>query len=122
MNTMRALLTYFIMPDASFIIPSAGNLTAAEYNWPPVPFDVKIEARRRAPREVSTPPATRRASVVRAETFREERMSRHRGDWDDDFYAGEPRPRRRGDEGRYGRPAGWRYEYDERDAAREGRG
>ena len=49
-------------------------------------------------------------------------MSRHRGDWDDDFYAGEPRPRRRGDEGRYGRPAGWRYEYDERDAAREGRG
>ena len=52
-------------------------------------------------------------------------MSRHRGGWDDDFYAGEPRPRRREDEGRYARPAGgrgWRYEYDERDAAREGRG
>jgi CBS domain-containing protein len=52
-------------------------------------------------------------------------MSRHRGDWDDDFYAGEPR--RREDEWRYARPAGgrgraWRYEYDERDAAREGRG
>jgi CBS domain-containing protein len=54
-------------------------------------------------------------------------MSRHRGDWDDDFYAGEPRARRREDEGRDARPgggrgAGWRYEHDERDAARGGRG
>lgn len=59
-------------------------------------------------------------------------MSRHRGDWDDDFYAGEPRPRRRtgyGDE-RFGPPDERRgppppppprYEYDERDRPREGR-
>jgi len=46
-------------------------------------------------------------------------MSRHRGDWDEDFYAGGPRARRREDEGR---GAGWRYEHDERDAARGGRG
>src|SRR5688500_7707380 len=38
-------------------------------------------------------------------------MSRYRGDWDDDFYAGEARPRR-GDEGpEFERPRG-RYEYD----------
>jgi CBS domain-containing protein len=62
-------------------------------------------------------------------------MSRHRGDWDDDFYAGEPRPRRRADYGdeRFGPPDERRgppppppprpprYEYDERDRPREGR-
>ncbi|HKG14812.1 MAG TPA: CBS domain-containing protein [Pyrinomonadaceae bacterium] len=60
-------------------------------------------------------------------------MSRHRGDWDDDFYAGEPRPRRRGDYGderpvppgeRRGPPPPPpppRYEYDERDRPRGGR-
>ena len=48
-------------------------------------------------------------------------MSRHRGDWDDDFYEGEPRPRReRGGPGFGGPPRG-RYEYDERDAPRGGR-
>jgi CBS domain-containing protein len=47
-------------------------------------------------------------------------MSRHRGDWDDDFYEGEPRPRReRGGPGA-ARPGG-RYEYDERDVPRGGR-
>jgi CBS domain-containing protein len=58
-------------------------------------------------------------------------MSRHRGDWDDDFYSGEPRPRaRRGYEDerpgpRRGAPPPPpqppRYEYDERDAPRGGR-
>jgi CBS domain-containing protein len=59
-------------------------------------------------------------------------MSRHRGDWDDDFYAGEPRPRRRGDYGdertgppdeRRGPPPPLppRYEYDERDRPSGGR-
>lgn len=57
-------------------------------------------------------------------------MSRHRGDWDDDFYAGEPRPRRRADYGderfgppdeRRGPPPPPRYEYDERDRPRGGR-
>jgi CBS domain-containing protein len=48
-------------------------------------------------------------------------MSRHRGDWDDDFYEGEPRARLRRDEGpEFGRPRG-RYEYDERDVPRAGR-
>ncbi len=47
-------------------------------------------------------------------------MSRHRGDWDDDFYAGEPRPRRRDDGPDFGPPRG-RYEHDERDAPRGGR-
>jgi CBS domain-containing protein len=52
-------------------------------------------------------------------------MSRHRGDWDDDFYAGEPRPRRggggtRGEAGPPPPPHG-RYEYDERDVPRGGR-
>jgi CBS domain-containing protein len=47
-------------------------------------------------------------------------MSRHRGDWDDDFYEGEPRPRRRDDGPEPGPPRG-RYEYDERDAPRGGR-
>jgi CBS domain-containing protein len=47
-------------------------------------------------------------------------MSRHRGDWDDDFYAGEPRPRRRDDGPDFGPPRG-RYEYDERDVQRGGR-
>lgn len=55
-------------------------------------------------------------------------MSRHRGDWDDDFYAGEPR--RREDEDRYGPPPRggegggprWRDEQDARDAARGGGG
>lgn len=55
-------------------------------------------------------------------------MSRHRGDWDDDFYAGEPRPRRGADYGdertgppdeRRGPPP--RYEYDDRDRPRMGR-
>ncbi len=40
-------------------------------------------------------------------------MSRHRGDWDDDFYAGEARPRRRDDGPEFERPRG-RYEYDDR--------
>ena len=53
-------------------------------------------------------------------------MSRERGDWDDDFYAGEPRPRRGeggrgGGYGRWDEAAGGRYEYDERDVARGGR-
>ncbi|MET0625700.1 MAG: CBS domain-containing protein [Pyrinomonadaceae bacterium] len=47
-------------------------------------------------------------------------MSRHRGDWDDDFYAGEPRPRRRDDGPEFGPPRG-RYEHDERDVPRGGR-
>ena len=56
-------------------------------------------------------------------------MSRHRGDWDDDFYAGEPRPRRRGGYGderfgppdeRRGPPPPPRYEYDERERPRTG--
>jgi CBS domain-containing protein len=43
-------------------------------------------------------------------------MSRHRGDWDDDFYAGEPRPRRRaeGTEFRPPPPPRPLHEYDER--------
>src|ERR1044072_3166667 len=58
-------------------------------------------------------------------------MSRHRGDWDDDFYAGELRPRRRPDYGdertgppderRPPPPPPPRYEYDERDRPRAGR-
>jgi CBS domain-containing protein len=58
-------------------------------------------------------------------------MSRHRGDWDDDFYAGEPRPRARREYGgeRFGAPDERRgpppprprYEYDERDIPRGGR-
>jgi len=44
-------------------------------------------------------------------------MSRHRGDWDDDFYAGEPRPRRRPEGPGFGPP---RYEYDDRDVPRGG--
>jgi CBS domain-containing protein len=59
-------------------------------------------------------------------------MSRHRGDWDDDFYAGEPRPRRRPDyrDERTGPPDERRgppppppprYEYDERERPRGGR-
>ena len=47
-------------------------------------------------------------------------MSRYRGDWDDDFYAGEPRPRRRDDGPEFAPPRG-RYEYDERDVPRGGR-
>ena len=47
-------------------------------------------------------------------------MSRYRGDWDDNFYAGEPRPRRRDEGPEFGPPRG-RYEYDERDVARGGR-
>jgi CBS domain-containing protein len=51
-------------------------------------------------------------------------MSRHRGNWDDDFYAGGPR--RREDEDRYGPPRVGeggprrRYEHDEREAERGG--
>jgi CBS domain-containing protein len=45
-------------------------------------------------------------------------MSRHRGDRDDDFYAGEPRPRRRPEGPGFGPP---RYEYDDRDVPRGGR-
>jgi CBS domain-containing protein len=60
-------------------------------------------------------------------------MSRHRGDWDDDFYAGEPRPRRGPDYGddisgppreRRGPPPPPpppRYDYDERERPRGGR-
>jgi CBS domain-containing protein len=45
-------------------------------------------------------------------------MSRHRGDRDDDFYAGEPRPRRRPEGPGFGAP---RYEHDDRDVPRGGR-
>jgi len=45
-------------------------------------------------------------------------MSRHRGDWDDDFYAGEPRPRRREGGPDYGPPPRGRDVYDEREAPR----
>ena len=48
-------------------------------------------------------------------------MSRNRGDWDNDFYAGEPRPRRDRGGPEPGPPRG-RYEYDERDVPRGGRG
>ena len=49
-------------------------------------------------------------------------MSRHRGDWDDDFYAGEPRPRRERGGPDFGGPLPQgRYEYDERDVPRGGR-
>ena len=44
-------------------------------------------------------------------------MSRHRGDWDDDFYAGEARPRRRDEGPDFGPPRG-RRDYDERDTPR----
>lgn len=44
-------------------------------------------------------------------------MSRHRGDWDDDFYEDEPRLRRR-DEGPEFEPPRGRRDYDERDAPR----
>ena len=47
-------------------------------------------------------------------------MSRHRGDRDDDFYEGAPRPRRRDEGPEFGPPRG-RYEYDERDVPRGGR-
>ncbi|HEX8285463.1 MAG TPA: CBS domain-containing protein [Pyrinomonadaceae bacterium] len=47
-------------------------------------------------------------------------MSRYRGDRDEDFYGGEPRPRRRDEAPEFGPPPG-RYEYDERDAPRGGR-
>ena len=49
-------------------------------------------------------------------------MSRHRGDWDDDFYEGELRPRReRGGPGFGGGPPRPGYGYDERDVPRGGR-
>jgi CBS domain-containing protein len=48
-------------------------------------------------------------------------MSRHRGDWDDDFYEGEPRPRREQGGPGFGAPPRGRYEYDERDVPRGGR-
>jgi CBS domain-containing protein len=48
-------------------------------------------------------------------------MSRHRGDWDDDFYEGEPRPRREPRGGPDFSPPRGRYEYDERDVPRGGR-
>jgi CBS domain-containing protein len=51
-------------------------------------------------------------------------MSRHRGDWDDDFYEGEPRPRReRGgpDFGGPPPPPRGRYEYDDERGPRGGR-
>ncbi len=49
-------------------------------------------------------------------------MSRHRGDWDDDFYEGEPRPPRRERGPGFGSPPPrGRYEYDERDVPRGGR-
>lgn len=46
-------------------------------------------------------------------------MSRRRGDWDDDFYAGEPRTRRRDEGPEFRPPRG--YEYDERGIPRGGR-
>jgi CBS domain-containing protein len=51
-------------------------------------------------------------------------MSRHRGDWDDDFYRGDPRPRRREGGPDFGPPPPprrGRDEYDERDTPRGGR-
>ena len=48
-------------------------------------------------------------------------MSRHRGDWDDDFYEGEPRPRRERGGPDFGGPPRPGYEYDERDVPRGGR-
>lgn len=45
-------------------------------------------------------------------------MSRHRRDWDEDFYEGEPRRR---EEGPGFGPLRGRYEYDERDVPRGGR-
>jgi CBS domain-containing protein len=48
-------------------------------------------------------------------------MSRHRGDWDDDFYEGEPRPRRR-EERPDDAPPRRPYEYDDRDLPRGGYG
>ncbi|MFL6255349.1 MAG: CBS domain-containing protein [Pyrinomonadaceae bacterium] len=47
-------------------------------------------------------------------------MSRHRRDWDEEFYEGERRAHRRDDGPGFGPPRG-RYEHDERDAARGGR-
>src|SRR5689334_5439567 len=49
--------------------------------------------------------------------FGESLMSRHRGDWDDDFYEGEPRPRRR-EERPDDAPPRRPYAYDERDLPR----
>lgn len=54
-------------------------------------------------------------------------MSGHRGDWDEEFYEGGPRPRRRPGEERHAGPGGARdegrrYDYDERDAPRRGWG
>ena len=54
-------------------------------------------------------------------------MSRHRGDWDDDFYEGEPRPRRERGGPDFGGPPRPGYEYDERvqriyDRAKSARG
>jgi len=48
-------------------------------------------------------------------------MSGHRGDWDDDFYEGEPRPRRERGGPDFGGPPRAGYEYDERDVPRGGR-
>jgi len=48
-------------------------------------------------------------------------MSGHRGDWDDDFYEGEPRPRRERGGPDFGGPPRPGYEYDERDVPRGGR-
>ncbi len=47
-------------------------------------------------------------------------MSRHRGDWDDDFYEGEPRPRRDRVGPEFGPPRG-RYEYEDERGPRGGR-
>jgi CBS domain-containing protein len=50
-------------------------------------------------------------------------MSRHRGDWDDDFYEGEPRPRREPGGPGFGGPPPprSRYEYDDERGPRGGR-
>jgi hypothetical protein len=49
-------------------------------------------------------------------------MSRHRGDWDDDFYEGEPRPRRERVGPGFGPPPPpGRYEYDDERGPRGGR-
>lgn len=49
-------------------------------------------------------------------------MSRHRGDWDDDFYEGEPRPRRERVGPGFGPPPPReRYEYDDERGPRSGR-
>lgn len=88
-------------------------------------MNVERPAARQGCRAVLVPAGAFGPATVGAINFLEAGMSRHRGDWDEDFYAGGPR--RGEDEDRYGPPRGYegggprrRYEQDERDAARGG--